>query len=38
MNTSYSYFLSTHPPIFYGAKDPLEADDWLCITELKFGL
>jgi hypothetical protein len=38
MNTSYSEFLSTHPPLFCGAKDPLEADDWLRITESKFGL
>jgi hypothetical protein len=27
MNTSYSDFLATHPPILSGAKDPLEADD-----------
>jgi hypothetical protein len=27
MNTSYSDFLVTHPPLFSGAKDPLEADD-----------
>jgi hypothetical protein len=38
MNTSYSEFLSTHLPLFFGAKEPLEADDWLCTTELKFGL
>jgi hypothetical protein len=38
MNTSYSEFLSTHPPLFSGAKDPLEADDWLHTTESKFGL
>jgi hypothetical protein len=35
---SYSEFLSTHLPLFSGAKDPLEADDWLCTTESKFGL
>jgi hypothetical protein len=35
---SYSDFLVTHPPIFSGAKDPLEADDWLCTTESKFSL
>jgi hypothetical protein len=29
MNTSYSDFLVTHPPLFSGAKDPLEVDDWL---------
>jgi hypothetical protein len=38
MNTSYSDFLATHPLIFSGAKDPLDADDWLRTTESKFGL
>jgi hypothetical protein len=38
MNTSYSEFLATHPPLFSGGKDPLEADDWLCTTESKFSL
>jgi hypothetical protein len=38
MNTSYSYFLATHPLVFVGAKDPLDADDWLRTTESKFGL
>jgi uncharacterized membrane protein len=38
MNTSYSEFLSNHPPLFSRAKDPLEADDWLRTTESKFGL
>jgi hypothetical protein len=38
MNTSYSDFLVTHPLIFSGVKDPLEADDWLCTTESKFSL
>jgi hypothetical protein len=38
MNTSYSNFLATNPSIFSRAKDPLEADDWLCTTESKFGL
>jgi hypothetical protein len=38
MNTSYSDFLVTHPPIFSGAKHPLEPDDWLHTTESKFGL
>jgi hypothetical protein len=33
MNTSYSNFLATHPLIFSGAKDPLDADDWLRTTE-----
>jgi hypothetical protein len=36
MNTSYSEFLVTHPPLFFGGKDPLEADDWLRTTESKF--
>jgi hypothetical protein len=38
MNTSYSNFLTTHPPILFGEKDPLDADDWLCTTESKFSL
>jgi hypothetical protein len=38
MNTSYSEFLATHPPLFSGGKDPLEAVDWLCTTESKFSL
>jgi hypothetical protein len=38
MNTSYSEFISTHLPLFSGAKDPLEADDWLRTIELMFGL
>jgi hypothetical protein len=38
MNTSYSDFLMTHPPLFSGGKDPLEADDWLRTTESKFSL
>jgi hypothetical protein len=37
MNTSYSDFLATHPPLFSGAKNPLEADDLLHTTESKFG-
>jgi hypothetical protein len=27
MNTSYSNFVATHPSVFSGAKDPLDADD-----------
>jgi hypothetical protein len=38
MNTSYSEFLATHPPLFSGGKDPLEVDDWLHTTESKFSL
>jgi hypothetical protein len=35
---SYSDFLVTHPVLFTEASDPLEADNWLHITESKFGL
>jgi hypothetical protein len=35
---SYSDFLATHPPIFSGAKDPLQEDNWLHTIESKFGL
>jgi hypothetical protein len=38
MNTSYSDFLATHPLVFLGARDPLDAEDWLRTTESKFGL
>jgi hypothetical protein len=38
MSTSYSEFLVTHPPLFSGGKDLLEADDWLRTTESKFSL
>jgi hypothetical protein len=38
MSTSYTEFLSTHPPLFSGAKDLLEAEDWLHTTESKFDL
>jgi hypothetical protein len=38
MNTSYSDFLATHPLVFSGAKDPLDVDEWLHITESKFSL
>jgi hypothetical protein len=38
MNTSYSEFLVTHPPLFSGGKDPLETDDWLRTTDSKFSL
>jgi hypothetical protein len=38
INTSYSEFLVTHPPLFSGGKDSLEADDWLRTTESKFSL
>ncbi len=38
MNTSYSEFLVTHPPLFSRGRDPLEADDWLRTIESKFSL
>jgi hypothetical protein len=38
MNMSYSEFLAAHPPFFSRGKDPLEADDWLRTTDLKFSL
>jgi hypothetical protein len=38
MDSSYTNFLVTHPPLFTEASDLLKADNWLCITESKFGL
>jgi hypothetical protein len=38
LNMTYLEFLATHPPLFSGGKDPLEADDWLRTTESKFSL
>jgi hypothetical protein len=32
-DSSYSDFLTTHPPVFADAIDPLEADSWLRTTE-----
>jgi hypothetical protein len=37
-DSSYSYFLATHPPVFADVTDPLEADSWLRTTEPKFRL
>jgi hypothetical protein len=37
-DSSYSYFLATHLPVFVDATDPLKADNWLHTTESKFGL
>jgi hypothetical protein len=37
-DSSYSDFLATRPAVFANATDPLEADNWLCTTEFKFGL
>ncbi|GJN31847.1 hypothetical protein PR202_gb20298 [Eleusine coracana subsp. coracana] len=36
--STYSNFLSTHPPTFERAREPLDADHWLRQTETKFGL
>jgi hypothetical protein len=38
MDSSYSDFLASHPPLFSEPSDPLEADNWLRTTEPKFGL
>jgi hypothetical protein len=38
MDSSYTNFLETHPPTFTEVADPLEADNWFCIIESKFGL
>jgi hypothetical protein len=37
-DSSYLYFLATHPQVFVDATDSLEADSWLRTTESKFGL
>jgi hypothetical protein len=37
-DSSYSDFLTTHPPVFADVIGPLEADSWLRTTESKFGL
>jgi hypothetical protein len=36
--SSYFDFLATHPPEFAKATDLLEANNWLRVTESKFGL
>jgi hypothetical protein len=36
--TTYSDFAVTHPLLFTEAREPLEADHWLWVTESKFGL
>jgi hypothetical protein len=38
MDSSYSDFLATHPPLFSGAMAPLEANYWFHTTESKFDL
>jgi hypothetical protein len=35
---NYQEFLSTQPPLFTKAEDPLDADVWLCVVESKFPL
>ena len=35
---SYNDFAGTHPPVFSKAEDPLEADSWLRLMEVKFEL
>ena len=34
----YEQFLSTQPPLFHKADEPLEADSWLYTIESKFTL
>jgi hypothetical protein len=34
--TTYQEFLSTQPPLFTKAEDPLDADVWLRVVESKF--
>jgi hypothetical protein len=36
--TSYLDFSETRPPLLIKAEDPLEADEWICVIEQKFGL
>jgi hypothetical protein len=36
--TTYQEFLSTQPPLFTRAEDPLDADVWLMVVESKFPL
>jgi hypothetical protein len=35
---TYPEFLSTQPPLFTKAKDPLDADEWHRVIESKFPL
>jgi hypothetical protein len=37
-SASYQDFLSTQPPLFYKADEPLDADAWLRTIESKFAL
>jgi hypothetical protein len=36
--TTYKEFLSTQPPLFTKAEDPLDANVWLHVVESKFPL
>jgi hypothetical protein len=38
LESSYTDFLAMHPSMFTEASDLLEADNWLYITESKFGI
>jgi hypothetical protein len=38
MVATYQEFLSTQPPLFTRAEDPLDADVWLKVVESKFPL
>jgi hypothetical protein len=37
-SANYQDFLSTQPPLFHKADEPLDADAWLCTIESKFAL
>jgi hypothetical protein len=37
LDSSYTDFLETHPPLSTEASNLLEADNWLCTTESSFG-
>jgi hypothetical protein len=38
LSASYQAFLSTQPPLFHKADEPLDADAWLRTIESKFAL
>jgi hypothetical protein len=38
IDSSHTDFLMTHPLLFTKASDSLEVDNWLRITESRFGL
>jgi hypothetical protein len=37
-DTTYMEFSKTNPLVFVKAEKPLEADEWICVMEQKFGL